>query len=155
MRESGVGLGEAAATHDLAASGVAKAGRRRPARQDDTGADAEIGQFQISGFGQGVQGGLAGAIERQQGQGSVGRAGPDVDDGTRALLAHTWQHCLHHRDGPEQIGVEDAMYRLHRRAFDHAQPADAGVVDQNVDGTRGGDRRGDVVSIGDVQREHP
>nr|WP_272212926.1 hypothetical protein [Marinicella sp. W31]MDC2878855.1 hypothetical protein [Marinicella sp. W31] len=41
----------------------------------------------------------------------------------------------------------------HRRRLECADDADAGIVDQNVDRAGGGDRGGNAVGAGDIQRQ--
>ena len=75
-----------------------------------------------------------------------------VHDDAGLPLPKLRQHCLRHGDRAERVGLEDIADRLHRRALDGVQEADARVVDQDVDWTGSLNGPTDALRVGDVQR---
>ena len=93
-------------------------------------------------------------IDREQVQRLLGDARRDVHDDAGPALAKLRQHRLHHGKRPERVRLEELAHGVHRRAFEGVQPADAGIVDQDVDGSRGLDGLADARRVGDVEGEH-
>ena len=103
------------------------------ARLDDGHADAEFERLEPEGFGSGLEGVLAGAVQGLVGQSHAPRHRADVDDDTASLAPHDRQHGLAHPQGAEEIGVELVLGLLDRDVLDRPRQTIAGIVDQDVD----------------------
>ncbi len=105
------------------------------------------------GLGRGV---VAGS---HRGQLSADRG--DVHDGAAAAGAHPGQHSLDHRDGAEEVRLEQGAHVGVVAFLDGRAVTVAGVVDQDVDAAEPLlgllHRGGDLPGIRDVERdgEHP
>ena len=60
----------------------------------------------------------------------------DVDDRSRALLLHDWDHCLHGGNCAEEIDIESIAARSHIHLGDRISHSAAGVIDPEIDAAK-------------------
>ena len=108
---------------------------------DPSGADAvdsDVGALTDSeGVGEGDDGAFAGDVCFAVGFGDDGLEafdGGDVDDGGAGVLFEVGQGVFGGEEAASEVGIDDAVPLFEGELFDFGFEADAGVVDQGVDG---------------------
>ncbi len=148
---AGIGFGQHILKPDVGV--LRKGGRRAIAGLDELHRDAERRQLVREAAGEALDRTLASRIGGGERERREGRRGGDIDDRARPAFAHLRDHRLRHRDRAERVGRIDRADLRHRRMFERAEQADAGIVDEHVDRPRRGDRGGDAGVVGDVEGE--
>src|SRR3990172_11357505 len=89
----------------------------------------------------------------------MSRAGRDIDDMPAAAADHRRQYLVRAIDHAEEIRAHDLFDGVKRRFDEGPAHADAGVIDENVDLAKIGDRlfdhRAHLRAVADVAGEHP
>lgn len=106
--------------------------RREEAGLDDDDTDPEMGQLDIEGLGDGLQGVLGGGVVAAQGPGDVPGHRGDVDDDTGAAAEHAGHESLDQANRAEDVHLEHLADLFHRDLLDRAGEGDGGIVDEGV-----------------------
>ena len=111
---------------------------------DDPGADAEGSQFVLQRFGQPFHGEFRSVVQGGKWEGNPPAHGGHIDDHPRPVRPHSGQNGLGDGDQPEEVDLQLLQESL-RRMPPQAAPsgAVAGIVDEDVDATKGIHRRFD------------
>ncbi len=110
-----------------------------------------MGQFDVEGFGdrlEGVLGGRVVAVERLR---DVPGHGGDVDDHTGAPLPHAGDEGLHQAHRSEDIGLEHEADVLDVEILYRAVEGDGGIVHESIDPAELSAQPLDRGVVGDVQ----
>ncbi|MNI36024.1 hypothetical protein D3C73_900640 [compost metagenome] len=134
--------------------GLAETGGWCRARKHDLHINAEWFEFECKRFRKRIHRGLARRIDRQKRQRLHGDRRRDIDDQPRPSFAELRKHGLHHAHGADRVGLEDIADDIDRRAFERVQPADAGIVDKDVDRAGRFDSPCDAFIASDVEGEN-
>ena len=115
--------------------------------------DAELRRLKGEAFRERVDGGLAGAVDRQRRKRAQRDAGTNVHDDTGFSRTHARQNSLSHSDRANNIGLEKLTGLGDVYALQHVQHADPGIVDQRIDNSDVCNGLCDAVCIRDIEHQ--
>ena len=130
--------------------------RGHAAGADDADADTVLAKILGHAAGEALQSPFGGAIQGAAGKGVFSGEGTDIDNVAAAALNHEGSDGAGNEEGALEICIDDAVPILLGFVLHGAKAgvADAGVVDEQGDGTkmgfRGVDERGNIREIGDI-----
>ena len=126
--------------------------RLNESRADGVDGDSSGGEFLGVGHTHGDDTSLGGSVVGLSGISDLSHHGRDVDNPSGSLLHGELEEGLRAVEDSAEVGIDDGLPCVGFHSHDKAIAGDSGVVDQDIDGSKGFDRLGeeflDLLGIG-------